>query len=118
MIHLLDFHVDAVKTKSTASPPETATSFQSMRWTNGIIAATDSCKVDLASLYDLYGILSDRIHGYPWSGPSIIVVSKGLSPNFGCLLQSLATIVGLKVDQVASSPYEAVSETALKSGGP
>lgn len=66
------------------------------------------------SLYELYGILCSQIHGHPWSGPSVLVISKELSPQNTCFLRSLADIVGLQVDEVQGS-----SDTgaALKLGG-
>ena len=86
-----------------------------MRWTNAVISAAKKCEVDIASLYELYGILSNQIHGHPWSGPSLLIISKDLSSQHVNFIKSLAGEVGMEVEVEKEEPKD-LSETALKSG--
>jgi len=53
-----------------------------------------------ATLYEVYGELSDNIHGQPWSGPSLRVASKNMSKVTFELIRSLAKQLHFVIDEV------------------
>ena len=68
-----------------------------LRWTITVIASANACKMDISSLYALYGVLSDKIHGQSWSGPGILIMSNLLDSADGCFLKSLADSINLRM---------------------
>ena len=51
-------------------------------------------------MYDIYGVLSNDLHGKPWSGPSIKVYSGHLDEDVFKYISCLAEHIGFQVDQV------------------
>lgn len=80
---------------------DTLNSLGSYRWTHTIIASAKLCYMNLNSLYDLYGTLSDKIHGQPWDGPGVLVLSCSLPDANICFIKSLAESINLNVQEVA-----------------
>jgi hypothetical protein len=57
--------------------------------------------MNLDSLYGLYGTLSDKIHGQPWDGPGVLVLSGSLPDANICFIKSLADSINLPVQEVS-----------------
>ena len=70
------------------------------KWTNLIVDAAAECNLDAEELYDLYGTLSSEIHGKPWSGPAVQIVSSNLKTEYSCFIRNLATAFGFEVQNI------------------
>jgi hypothetical protein len=58
------------------------------------------CKLDVGKLYDLYGILSSEIHGKPWSGPAVKIVSSELKTEYSCFIEKLSICLNFPVEKI------------------
>lgn len=56
------------------------------------------CGFGTKSLYDVYAVLSERIHGDSWHGESVKVFKSSLGQHQVCLIIKVAEILGLPVD--------------------
>jgi hypothetical protein len=48
----------------------------------------------------LYGTLSSEIHGKPWSGPAVKIVSSKLKTEYSCFIEKLATAFDFEVEKI------------------
>jgi hypothetical protein len=65
--------------------------------------AVSDCQGDSTKLYDLYGTLSNQIHGRPWSGPSLIL-TPGLTAKDECLISKFPLKVLCPVSVLSEDP--------------
>jgi hypothetical protein len=64
-----------------------------------ILLALKKCNVEVSKLYGIYGKLSEDIHGKPWSGPSVKIISNLLKEEEVCLIKSLSSDLGFIVEE-------------------
>ena len=71
----------------------------------------DSLHSDAQKFYlDLYSVLSSEIHGYPWSGPGVVVHAHlSLHPGAECVITGLASRLSLDVVKKASASSAAIA---------
>jgi len=66
------------------------------RWCKRLLTAHKQCATDehqTMTLSEIYGVLSQQIHGYPWSGESVLMSDK-LQPFPRCVVASIAEQAG------------------------
>lgn len=61
-----------------------------------IISASKACGIAIQDLYHFYGLVSNIIHGIPWSGPAILMTSA-LSDKQKCFIKNLADFINFPV---------------------
>ena len=61
-----------------------------LKWTTVLVDSATKCNLDLKGLYDLYGVLSDDIHGAAWSGPAVQIMSSLLKAEYSCFIENLS----------------------------
>jgi hypothetical protein len=60
---------------------------------------TSECAFKDTDLYDMYKVLSDEIHGGPWSGPALRLHSKNMLPKYRDFIRGLAESTYFQVDE-------------------
>eukprot|EP00405_Crypthecodinium_cohnii_P065137 CAMPEP_0195040242 /NCGR_PEP_ID=MMETSP0326_2-20130528/80225_1 /TAXON_ID=2866 ORGANISM="Crypthecodinium cohnii, Strain Seligo" /NCGR_SAMPLE_ID=MMETSP0326_2 /ASSEMBLY_ACC=CAM_ASM_000348 /LENGTH=375 /DNA_ID=CAMNT_0040067143 /DNA_START=169 /DNA_END=1296 /DNA_ORIENTATION=+ len=66
------------------------------RWCKRLLTAHKQCATDehqTMTLSEIYGVLSQQIHGHPWSGESVLMSDK-LQPFPRCVVASIAEQAG------------------------
>ena len=67
-----------------------------MKKTEEFLAASKKCGLKPGDFYNLYGVLSHDIHGYPWSGNSVKVLDMS-NTAYVCFIKELAALMSLDV---------------------
>jgi hypothetical protein len=57
----------------------------------------DKCSLNGKDLDTLWKNLSNSIHGTPWKGPGVLILSSQLDPKENCFLNGLVTFMDLSV---------------------
>jgi hypothetical protein len=58
--------------------------------------ALEGCGLLPENIYEIFGELSEKIHGSPWSGPSIKILKGNMSENAYCFVKNLAEMTSFK----------------------
>lgn len=58
-----------------------------------------SCNISLDDWKSSFARLSNEVHGYPWSGESVIVKTNELPSGLACVIRGMAEAMHLSVEE-------------------